>query len=246
MTKKIKRLIGLILSFGLCITMLSKVAPVSAAENEPKLNVSSVSVILNGSYRLKVYNLTDGQYVTYRSSDPSIADVSPTGKVTGNSCGTAVVTATVRDDHSTVATLRCEVLIGPAAVSIKLTKTAIVLQVGKSKLLRTVIYPLNTVEEAKFYSTASDVAKVSTAGRVRAASEGVTKVYAILMDGTYDVCEVTVLSEENYQRYRDGEALKDILVLDDEDEEDTSDVTTTEEPKSTDAPASEDKPVVSD
>ena len=245
MTKKIKRFIGLILSFGLCITMLSKVAPVSAAE-EPKLNVSSVSVILNESYRLRVYNLTEGQYVTYRSSDPSIADVSATGKVTGNSCGNAVITATVRDGRSTIATLRCEVLIGPAAVSIKLTKTAIVLQVGKSKLLRTVIYPLNTVEEAKFYSTASDVAKVSTAGRVRAASEGVTKVYAILMDGTYDVCEVTVLSEENYQRYRDGEALKDILVLDDEEEEDTSDETTTEEPKSTDAPASEDKPVVSD
>ena len=245
MTKKIKRLIGLILSFGLCITMLSKVAPVSAAE-EPKLNVSSVSVILNESYRLRVYNLTEGQYVTYRSSDPSIADVSATGKVTGNSCGNAVITATVRDGRSTIATLRCEVLIGPAAVSIKLTKTAIVLQVGKSKLLRTVIYPLNTVEEAKFYSTASDVAKVSTAGRVRAVSEGVTTVYALLLSGTYDVCEVTVLSEENYQRYRDGEALEDILIQDEESEDENPGETSVEDPQNAGTTASDTRSAVSD
>lgn len=246
MTKKIRRFIGLILSFGLCITMLSKVAPVSAAENEPKLNVSSVSVILNESYRLRVYNLAEGQYVTYRSSDPSIADVSGSGKVTGNACGNAVITATVRDGRSTIATLRCEVLIGPAAVSIKLTKTSIVLREGGSKLLRTVIYPLNTVEEAKFYSTASEVAKVSTAGRVRAVSEGTTTVYALLLSGTYDVCEVTVLSEENYQRYRDGVALEDILTPDEEPEEETSEETPAEGSQSTDTTASDLRSGVSD
>ena len=247
MTKKISKLIGLMLAFGLCLTMLSKVAPVHAAENEPKLNVSSVSIILDDTFRLRVYNLTEDQFVTYRSSNPSIAVVSASGKVTGISCGDAVITATVRDGRSAIATLRCEVQIGPAAVSIKLNKTAIVLQVGKSKLLRTNISPYNTVEEAKFYSTSSEVAKVSTAGRVRAASEGVTYVYALLMNGTYDVCEVTVLSEENYQRYRDGAALEDILSQEDEDtEEITSDETSSEDAQSTDVEVSDEKSGVSD
>jgi len=213
------RRVGLILFFGLCIAMLSKGAPVSADENEPKLNVSSVSVVLNETYRLRVYNLTEDQTVTYRSSNPSIAAVSAAGRVTGISCGNAVITATVKDGRSTIATLRCEVLIGPAAVSIKLTKTSIVLKVGRSKLLRTVIYPLNTVEEAKYYSTVAEVAKVSSAGRVRAASEGVTYVYALLLNGTYDVCEVTVLSEENYEKYRDGATVEELLGLEEEEEE---------------------------
>ena len=232
------RRVGLILFFGLCIAMLSKVAPAHAGDpNEPKLNVSSVSIVLNETYRLRVYNLTEDQTVTYRSSNPSVAAVTNSGRVTGISCGSAVVTATVRDGRSVVATLRCEVLIGPAAVSIKLTKTSIVLQVGRSKLLRTVIYPLNTVEEAKFYSTVAEVAKVSSAGRVRAASEGVTEVYALLLNGTYDICEVTVLSEENYQKYRQGASLEELLNQGEEDEENGEADETEPEPTATPVPA---------
>ncbi|MBQ3912413.1 MAG: Ig-like domain-containing protein [Lachnospiraceae bacterium] len=231
------RRVGLILFFGLCIAMLSKVAPVSADQNDPKLNVSSVSIVLNETYRLRVYNLTEDQTVTYRSSNPAIAAVSATGRVTGVQCGNAVITATVRDGRSVIATLRCEVLIGPAAVSIKLTKTSIVLQVGRSKLLRTVIYPLNTVEEAKFYSTEAEVAKVSSAGRVRAASEGVTEVYALLLNGTYDICEVTVLNEENYQKYRQGASLEDLLNQDEEEPEPGESDETEPEPTATPTPA---------
>ena len=233
------RRVGLILFFGLCIAMLSKVAPVSAdgEEKDPKLNVSSVSIVLEKSYRLRVYNLTEGQTVTYRSSNPSVAAVNGSGRVTGISCGDAVITATVRDDRSVIATLRCEVLIGPAAVSIKLTKTSIVLQVGRSKLLRTVIYPLNTVEEAKFYSTASEVAKVSSAGRVRAASEGVTEVYALLQNNEYDICEVTVLSEDNYRKYREGASLEDLLNQGEEDDEEGESDETEPEPTATPVPS---------
>ncbi len=202
---------GLILVFGLCIAMLSRVSAVSAGENEPRLNVSSVSVVLDETFRLRVYNLVDGQTVSYRSSDSSVARVSQTGKVKGLSCGSAVITATVKEGRNAVATLQCEVLIGPAAVSIRLTTSTLVLQVGKSKLLTTIVYPLNTVEEAKFFSTAPEVARVSAAGRVRAVTEGATTVYALLLNGTYDVCEVTVLSEEDYARLQNGESLEEIL-----------------------------------
>lgn len=209
--KKLFGFLGLVLFFGLCMTMLSKGVDASAADNEAKLNVTEVSVIAGGSYRLKVYNLTFGQSVVYRSADPTIALVSKTGKVTGISCGETMITATVVQGGVPVTTLQCVVLIGPAAVSIKLTKADLVLAVGKMKVLKTIIFPLNTVETPAFYSTDLSIAKVSSAGRVRAESEGAVQVYAFLSNGQSAVCYVTVLSVEDYAKYLEGMTLEDIL-----------------------------------
>lgn len=217
---KVKRFLksfSLILVFGLCIAMLSRGAEVSAAENEPKLNVSSVSIIRDGSYRLKVYNLSGSQSVVYRSADPYVAMVSKTGKVTGITCGETVISAIVVENGTIVANLKCDVLIGPAAVSIKLTKAELVLQMGKMKALRTIISPLNTVESPTFYSEDTTIAKVSSAGRVRAEAEGTVQIYAFLSNGQSAVCTVTVLSKEDYKRYQGGESLEDILESDEEE-----------------------------
>ena len=202
---------GLILFFGLCIIILSGVVKVSAGENDIKLNVSDVSITKDGSYRLKVYNLDPEQTVVYRSGNSSIAMVSRTGKVTGLSYGETVITATVIEEGAAVATLQCNVIIGPAAVSIKLTKTNLVLREGKQKLLNTVILPLNTVETPIFYSTDSEIAKVSSAGRVRAVRAGSTQIYAFLENGQSAVCNVTVLNKEDYEKYREGMSVEDIL-----------------------------------
>lgn len=214
--KFIIKLFVLVLVFGLCITMRGKGVKVYAAENEVKLNVSEVSIIIDGSYRLKVYNLSRGQKVTYRSADPNIAAVSNTGKVTGISCGNTVVTAIVMEAGAPVATLQCDVLIGPAAVSIRLTKTELVLLEGKMKALKTIIFPLNTVETATFYSADPSVAKVSSAGCVRAEAEGNVQVYAFLSNGQSAVCDVTVLSVENYEKYLEGVSIEELLTEDEE------------------------------
>ena len=217
--KRFLRLFGLLLFFGLCITMLSKGADVLAADNAPKLNVSKVSIIKGGSYRLKVYNLASGQQVIYRSGDTSVASVSRTGKVTGISCGSAVVTATVVEAGRAVETLQCDVVIGPAAVSIRLTKTNLVLKEGKMKALRSYIIPLNTVEVPTYYSTDREIAKVTSAGRIYALTEGTVEVYAFLANGSSAVCKVTVLNEENYAKYLEGATIEELLDLEAQDEE---------------------------
>ena len=203
--------IGLILFFGLCITMLSKGTDAYAAENEAKLNVSNVAITVEGTYKLKVYNLQEGQSVSYRSSDSAVATVSKSGKVTGISCGNAVITAVVMEKDAPVVSLQCDVLIGPAAVSIKLTKTELVLSVGKTKSLKTIIFPINTVEEPTFYSADTSIAKVSSAGRVRAVTAGAVQIYAFIANGQSSVCNVTVLNEEDYDRYLEGVSLEEIL-----------------------------------
>jgi hypothetical protein len=202
---------GLILFFGLCIILLSGNVKASAGENDVKLNVSDVSITKDGSYRLKVYNLSPEQSVIYRSGNSGIAMVSRTGKVIGLAYGETVISATVIEDGAAVATLQCNVTIGPAAVSVKLTKSNLVLQEGRQKLLTTVLLPLNTVESPIFFSTDSEIAKVSSAGRVRAVMAGSTQVYAFLENGQYAVCNVTVLNEEDYLKYREGISVEDIL-----------------------------------
>jgi hypothetical protein len=202
---------GLILFFGLCIILLSGNVKASAGENDVKLNVSDVSITKDGSYRLKVYNLSPEQSVIYRSGNSGIAMVSRTGKVIGLAYGETVISATVIEDGAAVATLQCNVTIGPAAVSVKLTKSNLVLQEGRQKLLTTVLLPLNTVESPVFFSTDSEIAKVSSAGRVRAVTAGSTQVYAFLENGQYAVCNVTVLNEEDYLKYREGISVEDIL-----------------------------------
>ncbi len=214
------RYVGLILFFGLCIILLSGNVKASAAgENDVKLNVSDVSITKDGSYRLKVYNLSPEQSVVYRSGNSGIAMVSRTGKVIGLSYGETVITATVIEEGAAVAALQCNVTIGPAAVSVKLTKTNLVLQEGRQKLLTTVLLPLNTVESPIFFSTDTEIAKVSSAGRVRAVMPGSTQVYAFLENGQYAVCNVTVLNEEDYSKYREGISVEDILSENEENTE---------------------------
>ena len=209
--KDLLRYVGVILFFGLCITILSGTVTTRAAENEVKLNVSDVSITRDGSYRLKVYNLGEGQTVLFRSSNPGVAMVTRTGKVYGLAYGDAVITATVLENGAAVAALQCTVTIGPAAISIKLTKTSLVLQEGKQKLLTTVVLPLNTVETPVFFSADTEIAKVSSAGRVRAISSGITQVYAFLDNGQYALCNVTVLTKEDYTKYREGMSIEEIL-----------------------------------
>ena len=210
---------GLILFFGLCIILLSGNVKASAGENDVKLNVSDVSITKDGSYRLKVYNLSPEQSVVYRSGNSGIAMVSRTGKVIGLSYGETVITATVIEEGAAVAALQCNVTIGPAAVSVKLTKTNLVLQEGRQKLLTTVLLPINTVESPVFFSTDTEIAKVSSAGRVRAVMPGSTQVYAFLENGQYAVCNVTVLNEEDYLKYREGISVEDILSENEENTE---------------------------
>ena len=209
--KDLLRYAGVILFFGLCITVLCGTVKASAADNEVKLNVTDISIAKDGWYRLKVYNLGSGQTVIYRSSNSSVAMVSRTGKIVGLSYGDAVITATVVDDGTPVAALQCSVTIGPAAVSIKLTKTSLVLNEGRQKMLTTVVWPLNTVETPVFYSSDTDIAKVSSAGRVRAVNAGSASVYAFLENGQYAVCNVTVLNDEDYEKYRAGMSVEEIL-----------------------------------
>lgn len=202
---------GLLLVFVLA--MLCFVSPVGAkaAEDDIRLNVSEAAIAKDNTFRLRVYNVPRNARIVYRSSDNSVAYVDNRGYITGISNGDCVVTATVVAGGSATDTLKCNVTVGPAAVSVKLTKTELVLLSGMKKTLKAIVSPLNTVEKPLFYSSDKEIASVTSIGRVRAKSIGEAVIYAFLVNGEAAECKVYVLNDEDYARYQEAGTLEGIL-----------------------------------
>ena len=226
MTKKTlaHRLMGflcLLLLFS-AVLFFRSLSVQAKADEIVKLNVNETSIAKDGVFRLRLYNVPKNAKVTYRSTDNSVAFVDGRGYITGISNGECIITVTVAANGS-VQTLMCNVTVGPAAISIKLTKSEIVLSVGMKKTLKTIISPLNTVEKPVFYASDKTVASVSSIGRVRAKGVGETSIFAFLLNGESAECMVYVLSEEDYAKYSETGTLVGIIEGYSEDgEENTS------------------------
>ncbi len=90
--KKGKNLLALILVMTFVIAMIP-VFPqtLQAKAKKPKLNKTSITLEVNGTEKLKLKN-AKGK-VKWSSSDPSVAEVDKSGKVTAKAAGNAIVTA---------------------------------------------------------------------------------------------------------------------------------------------------------
>lgn len=220
LTKKFIVVLGFVLFFALfspgtdAVTAYAKDASADVEETDAqtekqaqiKLNVKTKALVKDVEYALKVYNLSETQKASFKSSDPEIATVDENGVVLGISNGSAVITVTVKDGAKTVTTLTCDVTVGPPAISVKWTKSEIVLVMGKRTTLKTIILPYNTTESAKFYSADPEIATVSSTGKISAKAIGVTYVFTNINNGKYDFCKVTVVDEETYQKMLDEAA----------------------------------------
>ena len=192
------RMLGLVLVLVLTLGIFASPISAKAAAPELKLNVKTKTLVTEKAYSLKVYNLADNQTVTFKSDHPEFASVDENGLVSAIAVGIAIITATVKTDSKTVAQLECEITVGPPAISVKLTRPTIILMNGRKALLKTILQPLNTVENVKFSSLNNLIASVSSAGRVTARSIGTTYLVAAINNGKYDVCRVIVVDEEAY------------------------------------------------
>ena len=186
---------GLVLFLGV-ICPLGNVHTAFADETqEIKLNVNSQTIVKGKSFSLYVYNLIEGQEVTFVSSEPEVASVDEFGNVTGNMVGNATILVTVSEGEDVVAFLSCDIKVGPPAISVQFSRLELTLTVGEKITLERIILPLNTVETAKFSSYDRTVATVSAGGRVTAKAEGSTYIFAQLDNGRFAVCKVYVQSE---------------------------------------------------
>ncbi|CAB1247585.1 protein of unknown function [Ruminococcaceae bacterium BL-6] len=132
---------------------------------------------------------TEDKTVTWTSSNPEIATVDNTGKVTAVSAGDAKITAKVGTHTAT-----CNVTVVVLIHSISLDKANLTLDRGTNDQLKVSIDPPDTTEDTTVTWTSSNpaVATVDSTGKVAAISKGETTITAKI--GTHiATCKVTIV-----------------------------------------------------
>jgi len=164
--------------------------------SKPKLNVTDFSMVTDDNFTIKVFNVTEGQKISFKSSDEDIAEVNKTGRVTAKKVGEAIITVSLDGDK----TFKCKVTVGPPAISVKLTLSNLTLEVGSRKTLQTIIKPNTSTEVPVFSSTDPDVVAVTSSGKVVAKSTGKAYIISEIANGKYDMCLVTVVKAEKTEK----------------------------------------------
>ena len=134
-------------------------------------------------------NTTD-KSVEWTTNDSSVATV-VNGKITAKGAGTAIITA--KTANGMVAT--CKVTVKNPTVdptSIKLSKTSITLEKGKTQTITATVSPSNATNKTVTWTTSnSSVATVSN-GKITAKGAGTATITAKTANGKTATCKVTV------------------------------------------------------
>lgn len=194
----------LLLPFSSYNTAVAQAASTSPEKekNEYRLIFKSITLVKGKSFALKVFNLSDNAKTSFKSDDQEIASVDEKGVISANKVGNTVITVSVKDG-SGVTNLTCDVTVGPPAISVKWTQSRIIMGVDDVDILKVILKPSNTAEDAKFQSNDNSIVDITTGARITAVSKGMTYVFAIIdattSDGTSKnaKCQVIVTSKEN-------------------------------------------------
>ena len=168
------------------------------------LNKSNITLSKGTSETLKATinpsDATDDKTLKWTSSNPNIATVDNTGKVTAVGGGTATIT--VKSQNGKEAS--CEVKVTSKIESISLNKSNITLSKGTSETLQATINPSDTTDDKKLVWTSSnpDVATVDEDGKVTSLSLGETIITVETSNGKKAECKVTVVKQTPKVEYQ--------------------------------------------
>lgn len=155
-----------------------------------KLNKSEISIEKGKSYTLKATitpNNVTNKKITWTSTNTKIATVK-NGKITAKNTGTTTITAKTSNGKK----ISCKVNVRIYPKSIKLNKTSVLLQKGKSTTLKATIAPNNaTLKNIKWTSSNSKIITVKN-GKISAKQSGTATVTAVTSNGKKASCKVTV------------------------------------------------------
>ena len=188
------------------ITATCDITIVKTIENI-KLETAEISIAVGETYKLSpTVNPSDAtnKELNYKSLEPKVADVSNTGVITGKQAGTAYIIVSSPDGKATAS---CIVKVTQKAKGMKLSASALILDVGESYTLEVTFNP-KTTTDTKVLWTVSDksIAKVDAKGKVTAISAGETLITAKSSNGLTAICKIKVNQpvgsiELNYTEY---------------------------------------------
>ena len=161
----------------------------SATVQSITLSADTLHIFTNGTYQsmqLTAFVSPENAAnpaVVWSSSNPVAARVDATGKVTGITGGTAVITATSAADSSIKAT--CQVTVEQLADSIRLNKNSQTILKGDTVQLTATVLPANASNHnVKWISRDTGIAVVDYTGLVKGIGLGTTTIIAEAQDGS--------------------------------------------------------------
>lgn len=163
---------------------------------QPVLGVSldkTKNVALGEKVTLKATikpSYAENQNVTWSSSDKSVATVSSKGVVTAKKTGSCVITVKTADGGFTA---KCTVSVVVPTTKIKLSKSSVSVQAGKTYSLSATVSPSNASNKTVKWSTSDKkVATVSSKGVITAVAGGKCVITAKASGGQSAKCSVSV------------------------------------------------------
>lgn len=190
------------LPFSSLCTPVVQAADTEKETSRAELNLDSKSLVIDSSFNVSVYNLSEGEKAYFKSSAVTIASVERTSSteavITGLKVGEATITVVIKDGYKLVDTLECAITVGPPAKSIVFTKPEVTIELGKRLTLKTIFKPNNAVAYPKYISDNKNIVTISSTGRITAKNTGDVYVYAKLSATKYDKCLIHVI-EPRYE-----------------------------------------------
>ncbi len=158
------------------------------------LNKKSITLAKGHSYTLKATVLPDeasDKSLIWSSSNPKVASVNKSGKVTSKGAGTAVITVKTTDGGYTA---KCTVKVTVPVTGVTLNKKSIKLAKGHTYTLKATVLPSDAQNKAVTWSSSNTkVATVSSAGKVTGKNAGTAVVTVTTKDGSFKAnCKITV------------------------------------------------------
>ena len=169
------------------VTVKAKVAGITIQGGDTR----TISVKKTVQLKATITPSNASQEVTWSSSKPAVATVDANGLVTGVTAGTAVITATSKDDPSYKAT--CTVTVNNIPVSsVELDKTTLSLTEGETYTLKATVKPDDAADKTPTWTSSNTAAAtVSSEGVVTAVKAGTATITAKCGEKTA-TCTVTV------------------------------------------------------
>lgn len=168
------------------VTVIKSVTGVSISESRAFLYIGK-TLTLKATVKP---SSASNKKVKWYSSNEKIAKVSQSGVVTPLREGTVKITVKTVDGGFKKT---CTVEIEQPATSVKLNKTAVTLDNGKSYTLKATIAPADTTDKSlKWYTSDDEVVTVTQKGVIKAVGKGTATITVKTSNGLKASCKVTV------------------------------------------------------
>ena len=194
-----RRFLRFVAAFAILLCLSTLIGIDSSAAMAPRMNLKKLNLTKGDDFTLRVYNLSDNETVTFKSTDTSVVKIDSIGSnkrsivIVGKSVGKATIKATIKKNGKVTDTLKCKINVTPIPVSIKFTDNTTTLKEGQQAYVDVIIKPYSATEQPIFESSNEDVAIVNAKGKVTAVAPGRATITATLLStGKKAKCSIVV------------------------------------------------------